>query len=162
MLGKLPTEQQQTMWAPPLEMMLNSDHQLAKCLPWDQLEAEFGGLYAPVGRPSIPIRVMVSLLLLQRMFDESNEQVVKEWVQTSYWRHFSGMTSFQWKIPCDPTELIKTRNRIGWGRCREDPGLDHRNPFAGGKRPGRDRHHRLHSPHEPQAFCIGKGKDRAK
>ena len=116
MLGKLPTEQQQTMWAPPLEMILNPDHQLvklAKRLPWDKLEAEFGSLYAPVGRPSIPIRVMVSLLLLQRMFDESNEQVVKEWVQTSYWRHFSGMTSFQWKIPCDPTELIKFRKRIG-------------------------------------------------
>ena len=51
MLGKLPTEHQQTMWAPPLEMMLNPDHQLvklAKRLPWDKLEAEFGSLYAPV------------------------------------------------------------------------------------------------------------------
>lgn len=116
MLGKLPTEQQQTMWAPPLEMMLNPDHQLvklAKSLPWDKLEVEFGSLYASVGRPSIPIRVMVSLLLLQRMFDVSDEQVVKQWVQNPYWQNFSGMTSFQWKIPCDPTELIKFRNRIG-------------------------------------------------
>ena len=116
MLGKLPTEQQQTMWAPPLEMMLNPDHQLvklAKRLPWEKLEAEFGSLYAAVGRPSIPIRVMVSLLLLQRMFDVSDEQVVKQWVQNPYWQNFSGMTSFQWKIPCDPTELIKFRARIG-------------------------------------------------
>ena len=100
MLGKLPTEQQQTMWAPPLEMMLNPDHQLvklAKRLPWEKLETEFGSLYAAVGRPSIPIRVMVSLLLLQRMFDLSDEQVVKQWVQNPYWQNFSGMTSFQWK-----------------------------------------------------------------
>ena len=116
MLGKLPTEHQQTMWAPPLEMMLNPDHQLvklAKSLPWDKLESEFGSHYAAIGRPSIPIRVMVSLLLLQRMFDVSDEQVVKQWVQNPYWQNFSGMTSFQWKIPCDPTELIKFRKRIG-------------------------------------------------
>jgi len=116
MLGKLPTEQQQTMWSPPLEMMLNPDHQLVKLasrLDWKKLEDEFGSLYAALGRPSIPIRVMVSLLLLQRMFDVSDEQVVKQWVQNPYWQHFSGMTSFQWKIPCDPTELIKFRKRIG-------------------------------------------------
>jgi hypothetical protein len=91
-------------------MMLNPDHQLvklAKRLPWEKLETEFGSLYAAVGRPSIPIRVMVSLLLLQRMFDLSDEQVVKQWVQNPYWQNFSGMTSFQWKIPCDPTELMK-------------------------------------------------------
>ena len=54
-LGKLPTEQQQTMWAPPLVKMLNPDHQLvklAKRLPWVKLETEFGSLYATVGRPS--------------------------------------------------------------------------------------------------------------
>ena len=98
MLGKLPTEQRQTMWEPPLEMMLNPDHplvQLAKRVPWDKMEAEFGSLYTPVGRSSIPIRVMVSLLLPQRMFNVSDEQVEKQWVQNPYWQNFSGITSFQ-------------------------------------------------------------------
>jgi IS5 family transposase len=116
MLGKLPTEQQQVLWSPPLETMLNPDHQLvklAKRLPWERLEAEFAGLYAADGRPSIPIRVMVSLIMLQRMFDVSDEAAVKQWVQNPYWQHLSGMTSFQWEVPCDPTELVKFRKRIG-------------------------------------------------
>jgi transposase, IS5 family len=56
---------------------------------------------------------MVSLLVLQRMFNVSDEDVVKGWVQNPYWQHLSGMTSFQWRIPCDPTELVKFRQRIG-------------------------------------------------
>ncbi len=30
MLGKLPNEAQQVMWSPPLELMLNPDHQLVQ------------------------------------------------------------------------------------------------------------------------------------
>jgi IS5 family transposase len=116
MLGKLPSEPQQSVFAPPLELMLNPNHELvtlAKRLPWDRLEARFARLYATSGRPSIPIRVMVSLLLLQRMKDLSDEEIVKQWVQNPYWQFFSGMASFQWSIPCDPTELGKFRKRIG-------------------------------------------------
>lgn len=116
MLGKLPSEQQHVVWSPPLEMMLNPDHQLVKLarrLPWERLEAEFAGLYAASGRPSIPLRVMFSLIMLQRMFDVSDEAAVKQWVQNPYWQYLSGMTSFQWEVPCDPTELVKFRKRIG-------------------------------------------------
>ncbi len=70
MLGKLPSESQQSVFSPSLEVMLNPNHELvtlAKRLDWDRLEARFAGLYATEGRPSIPIRVMVSLLLLQRL-----------------------------------------------------------------------------------------------
>ena len=84
MQGKLPTDKQQVLRSPPLETMLNPDHQLvklAKQLPWDRLEAEFAGLYAVGGRPSIPIRVMVSLIMLQRICNVSDETVVKQWVQ---------------------------------------------------------------------------------
>ena len=116
MLGKLPSESQESLFAPPFEVMLNPNDELvklAKRLPWDRLEARFAGLYATSGRPSIPIRVMVSLLLLQRMKDLSDEELVKQWVQNPYWQFFSGMTAFQWKLPCDPTELGKFRHRIG-------------------------------------------------
>ncbi len=56
---------------------------------------------------------MVSLLILQHMFDVGDEVAVKQWLQNLYWQHLSGMTSFQWKIPWDPTELIKFRQHIG-------------------------------------------------
>jgi IS5 family transposase len=116
MLGKLPSESQQSVFAPSLELMLNPNHELvllAKKLDWDDLERRFAGLYASSGRPSIPVRVVVSLILLQRMKNLSDEEVVKQWVQNPYWQFFSGMTTFQWTLPCDPTELGKFRKRIG-------------------------------------------------
>lgn len=116
MLGKLPAEKQESVFAPPLELMLNPNHELvvlAKKLDWDDLERRFTGLYSTEGRPSIPVRVMVSLILLQRLKNVSDEEVVKQWVQNPYWQFFSGMTTFQWTIPCDPTELGKFRKRIG-------------------------------------------------
>ena len=120
MLGKLPTDLQQNVFSPELSLMLNPNHdlvRLAKRLPWATIEERFAGLYAADGRPSIPIRVMVSLILLQRMFDRSDENVVKEWVQNPYWQFFSGMTVFQWDVPFDPTELVKFRKRIGPDGC---------------------------------------------
>jgi IS5 family transposase len=120
MLGKLPTDHQQSAFSPDLSVMLNPNHdlvRLAKRLPWATIEERFAGLYAEGGRPSIPIRVMVSLVLLQRMFDRSDENVVKEWVQNPYWQFFSGMLVFQWEVPCDPTELGKFRKRIGPEGC---------------------------------------------
>lgn len=56
---------------------------------------------------------MVSPLRLQRLKNVSDEEAVKQWVQNPYWQFFSGMTSFQWTIPCDPTELGAFRRRIG-------------------------------------------------
>ena len=120
MLGKLPTDLQQHVFCPDLSVMLNPNHdlvRLAKRLPWSAIEERFAGLYAADGRPSIPIRVMVSLVLLQRMFDRSDENVVREWVQNPYWQFFSGMSVFQWEVPCDPTELGKFRKRIGPEGC---------------------------------------------
>lgn len=56
---------------------------------------------------------MVSLLLLKHLYDVSDEQVVVSWTENPYWQYFSGMQEFQWELPCDPTELVKFRNRIG-------------------------------------------------
>jgi IS5 family transposase len=98
MLGHLPTDKQEVIWAPNLELMLDPNHPLSKLtrqLPWDRLEAKFADLYAEDGRPSIPLRVMCSLILPQRMFSLSDERLITEWVQNPYWQYFSGMTSFQ-------------------------------------------------------------------
>jgi hypothetical protein len=81
MLGKLPSESQPSVFAPSFELMLNPNHELvllAKKLDWDDLERRFAGLYASSGRPSIPVRVVVSLIMLQRMKNLSDEEVVKQ------------------------------------------------------------------------------------
>ena len=86
---------------------------LARAIPWEKLEKEFLPLYSKTGRPAKPIRLMVGLLLLKQIEDLSDERVVEAWVQNPYYQSFCGMQHFQWKLPCDPSELVHFRKRIG-------------------------------------------------
>lgn len=56
---------------------------------------------------------MVSLLMLKLMFDMGDETVVGAWVQNPYWQFLSGCEEFQWELPCDPSDLVYFRQRIG-------------------------------------------------
>ena len=86
---------------------------LAKRISWEMFEREFVPLYADFGRPAKPIRLMVGLLLLKQLENLSDERVVEAWVQNPYYQAFCGMEHFQWQFPCDPSELVHFRKRIG-------------------------------------------------
>jgi len=101
---------------PYLLRQLNPKHPLlvlAQNLPWELFEKEFAPLYASVGRPAKPIRLMVGLLLLKQIENLSDERVVQAWVQNPYHQAFCGLEHFQWDLPCDPTDLVYFRKRIG-------------------------------------------------
>src|SRR5271157_61765 len=87
--------------------------QLADTLPWLEFEQAFGKYYSEEGRPAKPVRLMVGLLLLKQMFNQGDETVVAAWVQNPYWQYFCGMSEFQWQPPCDPSDLVYFRQRIG-------------------------------------------------
>lgn len=87
--------------------------QLADTLPWSEFEQAFGKYYSEEGRPAKPVRLMVGLLLLKQLFNQGDETVVAGWVQNPYWQYFCGMTDFQWAVPCDPSDLVYFRQRIG-------------------------------------------------
>jgi IS5 family transposase len=87
--------------------------QLADTLPWLEFEQAFGKYYSEEGRPAKPVRLMVGLLLLKQMFNQGDETVVAAWVQNPYWQYFCGMSEFQWQVPCDPSDLVYFRQRIG-------------------------------------------------
>jgi IS5 family transposase len=87
--------------------------QLADTLPWSEFEEVFGKYYSPEGRPAKPVGLMVGLLLLKQMFNPGDETVVAAWVQNPYWQYFCGMREFQWQPPCDPSDLVYFRQRIG-------------------------------------------------
>jgi len=38
---------------------------------------------------------------------------VERWVENPYWQQFCGMSDFQWELPCDPSDLVYFRQRIG-------------------------------------------------
>jgi transposase, IS5 family len=62
---------------------------LAKVIPWQTFEKAFSGEYTQgTGRPSIPIRVMVGLLILKQLENLSDERVVLLWKQNPYYQCF--------------------------------------------------------------------------
>jgi IS5 family transposase len=56
---------------------------------------------------------MVGLLILKQIKGLGDETVVKEWVQNPYFQYFCGESEFRWEAPCDPSDLVHFRNRIG-------------------------------------------------
>ncbi len=94
-------------------------YRLAGKVPWGEIEVGFASLYAKSGRPAKPVRLMVALLMLKQMFDLSDEQVVDRWRQNPYYQYFSGMRQFQWGLPCDPSDLVYFRKRIGPGGAED-------------------------------------------
>jgi len=86
---------------------------LAKKIPWMELEKEFAPLYAEKGRPAKPVRLMVGLLILKQIENLSDERVVEEWKRNPYFQAFCGIEQFQWRFPCEPSDLCHFRKRIG-------------------------------------------------
>jgi len=105
------------MYQVPLLQFINKDHELyilAERINWDEIEQDLSEYYCgDNGRPSIPIRKIVGVVLLKRMFNVSDESVVDRWRENPYWQHFCGEVNFQHHWPFDPTELIKFRQRMG-------------------------------------------------
>jgi IS5 family transposase len=116
MLKKLAKQPQLEMFKTVLVSFINQEHELcllAKKIDWANLEKEFAPLYGAVGRPSIPIRTIVGLLLLKQMYSLGDETVVERYLENPYWQHFCGEIYFQYCLPFDPSDFVHFRHRIG-------------------------------------------------
>lgn len=116
MQGHFADSRQQNFLYSNLLDQLNPRHpllKLAQTLPWDYFEESFLSLYSTMGRPAKPIRLMVGLCILKHVENLSDEVLIERWVQNPYYQSFCGEESFQWKFPCDPTDLVYFRKRIG-------------------------------------------------
>jgi len=116
MKGKSPDQNQRNMFLPILKDIVNPEHELvilSHKINWDTFEDEFRNLYSHTGQPGVPIRMVVGLLLLKRIYDLGDETVMEQWLQNPYFQYFCGESEFQWKYPCDPSDLVHFRKRIG-------------------------------------------------
>lgn len=99
------------------EEMLNHEHPLfilANEIDWSIFEEAFLPLYCQDnGRPAKPIRLMVGLLILKHLRNISDESVVDQWSENSYYQYFCGETTFVPNVPCNASELVHFRKRIG-------------------------------------------------
>lgn len=113
----IPKDQnQRNMFRPILKEIINPQHELVVLshkIDWSYFEKEFAPLYSNTGRPAIRIRMSVGLLLLKQMYNLGDETVIEAWLQNPYYQYFTGESEFQWEYPCDPSDLVHFRKRIG-------------------------------------------------
>jgi IS5 family transposase len=57
--------------------------------------------------------LLVGLHYLKSLYNVSDEVVVASWVENPYWQYFCGEEYFVHEFPCDPTSLVKWRQRVG-------------------------------------------------
>jgi transposase, IS5 family len=99
------------------EEQLNHGHSLyilANTIDWQVFDDAFKKHYSTnMGAPAKPIRLMVSLLILKQLRNLSDESIVEQWSENSYYQYFSGEECFCSTAPCIPTELVEFRKRIG-------------------------------------------------
>ena len=96
---------------------LNQKHPLyilAHTINWQQFETAFKPLYCDDnGRPAKPIRLMSGLLMLKHIRNISDESVVEQWSENIYYQYFCGEHQFIAGPPCEASELVHFRKRIG-------------------------------------------------
>jgi transposase, IS5 family len=103
-----------------LDGQLDLRHPLAKLaqrMPWADLEDALSMTLPPApvagGRPALPVRLMAGLLYLKHAHNLSDEETCLRWLENPYWQFFTGEVFFQTTLPCDPSSLVRWRQRLG-------------------------------------------------
>jgi IS5 family transposase len=116
MVGKSPQQHQKNLFSPLLSDFIDPKHELvllAGRIDWKHFETSFSSLYARTGQPAMPIRLMVGCLLLKQLYNLGDETLAKAWIMNPYMQYFCGQAHFQHRFPCDPSDFVHFRKRIG-------------------------------------------------
>ncbi len=115
MLGKNPKKQAE-LFRPMLVEFIDPNHELvllAEKIDWNYFEEEFAPLYSQKGTMSHPIRFMVGCLLLKNLYNLGDETLAQAWIMNPYMQYFCGRVFFEHDFPCDPSNFVHFRKRIG-------------------------------------------------
>jgi IS5 family transposase len=116
MIGKPQNQNQREMFRPLLKEFIDMSHELVLLsdkIDWHYFENDFKQYYSNTGQPAMPIRLMVGSLLLKRIYNLSDERLVESWEMNPYMQYFCGAAYFEHKFPCDPSDFVHFRHRIG-------------------------------------------------
>lgn len=116
MIGKTDNKNQRDLFRPMLLDFIDNRHELVLLsdkIDWNYFEKELSRYYSTKGRPSMPIRLMVGCLILKRIYNLGDETLAKAWEMNPYMQYFCGVTHFEHKFPCDPSDFVHFRKRIG-------------------------------------------------
>ena len=92
---------------------------LAQLIDWQAFADKWSPQFeSTTGRPALPTRLMAALLYLKHVYALSDDDVVERWRENPYWQHFSGERYFRHDLPCDPSSLVRGRQRNGEEGCQ--------------------------------------------
>ncbi|WP_407475517.1 IS5 family transposase [Elizabethkingia anophelis] len=116
MLGKSGNQNQGELFRPLLKEFIDMSHELVLLshkIDWHYFENEFSIYNSHTGKPSMPIRFMEGCLLLKRLYNLGDETLAGAWKMNPYMQYFCGMSHFEHRFPCDPSDFVHFRKRIG-------------------------------------------------
>src|SRR5262245_61103664 len=99
-----------------LDQIINLKHELvllAAEIDWTWIDGEIAPLYSEHGRPAVPTRFMIGLLLLKHIYALSDEEVCERWAENPYFQFFTGEEFFQHAFPHERSGLSHWRKRLG-------------------------------------------------
>ena len=106
----------QELFRAKLVNIINLRHELVRLgelIDWKRLEEHFAPYYSEVGRPGLPIRLVVGLHLLKHIEGLSDEVVCERWERDPYMQYFCGEEYFQHSFPLERSGMTHFRQRVG-------------------------------------------------
>src|SRR5262250_572305 len=110
------TSKSEDLFRARLDQIINPKHELVRLaaeIDWTWIDGEIAPLYSEHGRPAVPTRFMIGLLMLKHIFALSDEEVCARWADSPYFQYFTGEEFFQHAFPHERSGLSHWRKRLG-------------------------------------------------
>src|SRR5215470_1769853 len=110
------TSKSEDLFRARLDQIINPKHELVRLaaeIDWAWIDGQIAPLYSEHGRPAVPTRFMIGLLLLKHIYALSDEGVCERWVYDPYFQYFTGEAFFQHRFSHERSGLSHWRERIG-------------------------------------------------
>ncbi|MGC2327937.1 MAG: IS5 family transposase [Candidatus Sulfotelmatobacter sp.] len=107
---------EQDLFQARLDQIINMKHELvrlAQTFDWPWMDEQVADCFSENGRPGLPTRFMVGLLLLKQIYGLSDELVCERWVYDPYFQYFTGAEFFAHEFPHERSGISHWRKRIG-------------------------------------------------
>jgi len=100
-----------------LEDIIDMKHPLVKLsrtIHWENLQEKLSEKYSKtMGAPGKEIRLMAGLQYLKYMFNESDEMIVRKFMENPYYQYFCSNEYFEHSLPIDSSSMTNFRKRMG-------------------------------------------------
>jgi hypothetical protein len=72
---------------------------LADRIDWDRLASKVAASFSKEGRPAVPARFMLGMLILKSMANRLDEELFTRWPRDPYYPYFTEELYFQHQVP---------------------------------------------------------------